>query len=102
MSVVIVASFTPKPGRRDAVRAAILAAVPQVHGEPGCERYSVQEDEEGFVFVERWASREAIAEHEQGEAFRTMVAAVGDELAGPPAVRLLTPMPTGDPAKGEL
>jgi len=54
------------------------------------------------VFVERWVSREAIAEHEQGEAFRTMVAAVGDELAGPPAVRLLTPMPTGDPAKGEL
>ena len=83
MSVVIVASFTPKPGRRDAVRAAILTAVPQVHGEPGCERYSVQEDEEG-------------------EAFRTMVAAVGNDLAGPPAVRLLTPMPTGDPAKGEL
>ena len=102
MSVVVVATFSPKPGRRDAVRAVILAAVPQVHAEPGCERYSVQEDEEGFVFVERWASKEAIAEHEKAEAFRTMVAAVSDDLAGPPGVRLLSALPAGDPGKGEL
>ena len=102
MSIVIVASFSPKPGRRDALRAAFLAAVPKVHAEPGCERYTVQEDEEGFVFVERWASEEALAAHEKAEAFTTMMAAVGDDLAGPPGVRILSPRPAGDPAKGEL
>ena len=102
MSHIIVASFTPKPGRRDAVRAAFLAAVPEVHAEPGYERYSVQEDEEGFVFLERWESEEARLAHERGEAFRTMMAAVTDDLAGPPAVRILDLLPAGDPAKGQL
>ena len=102
MSHVIVASFTPKPGRRDAMRTAFLAAVPEVHAEPGCERYAVQEDEEGFVFLERWESEEARLEHEKGEAFLTMMAAVSDDLAGPPAVRVLDLLPAGDPAKGQL
>ena len=102
MSHIIVASFTPKPGRRDALRAAFLAAVPKVHAEPGCERYTVQEDEEGFVFLERWESEEAMATHEKGAAFTEMMAAVGDDLAAPPGVRILSPLPAGDPAKGQL
>jgi len=101
VSIIIVASFTPKPGRRDALREAFSAAAAKVVSEPGCERYSVQEDEEGFVFVERWASEEAIAEHEKAEAFTTMMAAVTDDLAGPPGVRLLSPLPAEDP-KGSL
>jgi quinol monooxygenase YgiN len=102
MSIVIVASFTPKPGRRDALRTAFLAAVPKVHAEPGCERYTVQEDEEGFVFLERWESEDALATHEKGAAFVEMMAAVGDDLATPPGVRILSPRPAGDPAKGAL
>ena len=35
MSVVVVATITPKPDQVDAVREAILAAVPKVHAEPG-------------------------------------------------------------------
>jgi len=102
VSFVIVATVTPKPGRRDAVRAALLAAVPAVHEEPGCERYSVQEDEQGFVFVERWASEEAMDVHGKGANFTSMMAAISDDLAGPLGVRVLSPLPAGDPAKGEL
>ena len=43
MSVVVVATITPKPDQVDAVREAILAAVPKVHDEPGCELYAVHE-----------------------------------------------------------
>ncbi|MGY1854987.1 putative quinol monooxygenase [Modestobacter sp. SYSU DS0290] len=102
MSFVIVATVHPKPGTRDAIREALLAAVPQVHAEPGCELYSVQEDEEGFVFVERWASEEAMAAHGQGEALRTMMATISDSLAQPLAVRVLRPLPAGDPEKGAV
>ena len=40
VSVVVVATITPKPDQVDAVREAILAAVPKVHDEPGCELYA--------------------------------------------------------------
>jgi quinol monooxygenase YgiN len=40
---VVVATITPQPDQIDAVREAILAAVPKVHAEPGCELYAVHE-----------------------------------------------------------
>ena len=43
MSVVVVATITPKADQVDAVRDALLAAVPRVHAEPGCELYAVHE-----------------------------------------------------------
>ncbi|OMQ14865.1 antibiotic biosynthesis monooxygenase [Modestobacter sp. VKM Ac-2676] len=102
MSFVIVATVVPKPESRDAVREALLAAVPQVHTERGCELYSVQEDEQGFVFVERWADQEAMAGHAQGEALKTLMATVSDHLAQPLDVRVLQPLPAGDPDKGAV
>ena len=102
MSFVIIATVMPRPGTRDAIREALLSAVPKVHAEPGCERYSVQEDEQGFVFVERWASEEAMDTHGKGENFTALMAAIGDHLAAPLGVRVLSPLPAGDPAKGEV
>ena len=54
MSVVVVATITPKPDQFDAVREAILAAVPKVHAEPGCELYAVHEGRGHFLLVELW------------------------------------------------
>jgi len=100
--VVIVATVFPKPGTRDAIREALLAAVPKVHQEPGCERYSVQEDEQGFVFVERWADEQAVQQHGQSPALQEMMAAISDHLAQPLGVRFLNPLPAGDPGKGAV
>ena len=102
MSVVIVATVFPQPGSRDAVREALLSAVPAVHAEPGCERYSVQEDEQGFVFVESWASEDALDTHGKGENFTALMAAISDHLAQPLGVRVLRPLPAGDPGKGAI
>ena len=68
MSVVVVATITPRADQVDAVREAILAAVPQVHAEPGCELYAVHEGDGSFVMIERWESPEALKVHGRAEA----------------------------------
>src|SRR5215218_8408347 len=49
LSITIVATISPKPGRADAVREAFTAAIPKVHEESGCELYALHEDGYGFV-----------------------------------------------------
>ena len=102
MSVVVVATLTPRPGEMEAVREAILAAVPQVHAEPGCELYALHEADGTFVMVERWESPEALAVHGTAEALTTLGGRLQGKLAGAPEVVRLTPVPAGDPGKGTV
>jgi quinol monooxygenase YgiN len=102
VSVVVVATITPKADQVDAVREAILTAVPQVHGEPGCELYALHEGDGSFVMVERWESTEALKVHGRAEALTTLGGAIADKLAAPLDVRRLAPVPAGEPAKGAL
>lgn len=103
MSVVVVATITPQPESRDAVREAILRAVPQVHAEPGCELYALHEADDGtFVMIERWESPEALAVHGKADALRALGGELAGKVAGPPQVRRLTPVPGGDSGKGAL
>jgi len=102
VSVVVVATITPKADQVDAVREAILAAVPKVHAEPGCELYALHEGDGSFVMVERWESPEALKVHGRAEALTTLGGAIADKLAAPPDVRRLAPVPAGEPAKGAL
>jgi quinol monooxygenase YgiN len=102
VSVVVVATITPKPDQVEAVREALLAAVPKVHAEPGCELYAVHEGKGQFVMVERWESAEALKVHGSAEALTTLGGQLADKLDAPLDVRRLTPVPTGDPAKGAL
>ena len=102
MSVVVVATITPKPDHVDAVRDAILTAVPKVHEEPGCELYALHEGDGSFVMVERWESPEALKVHGRAEALTTLGGQLADKLAAPLDVQRLTPVPAGDPDKGAL
>ena len=102
MSVVVVATITPKPDQVDAVREAILAAVPKVHDEPGCELYAVHEGRGEFVMVERWETADALKAHGTAEALTTLGGQLADKLAGAPVVTRLTAVPTGDPVKGAV
>ena len=102
MSVVVVATITPRPEAVDAVREAILAAVPKVHAEPGCELYALHEGDGLFVMVERWESPDALRVHGKAEALTTLGAALADKLAAPLDVRRLTAVPAGDPDKGAI
>lgn len=102
MSVVVVATITPKPDQVEAVREAILAAVPKVHAEPGCELYALHEGKGEFVMVERWESAEALKAHGSAEALATLGGELADKLAGPLDVRRLSAVPAGDAAKGAV
>ena len=102
MSILVVATISPKPGRTDAVREAFTAAIPQVHEEPGCELYALHEDGYGLVLIERWASQEELKAHGAGETFNRLTEGVKEDLTEPLGVRLLSGVPVGDPAKGAL
>ncbi len=102
MSVVVVATITPQPDHVDAVRKAILAAVPKVHAEPGCELYALHEGKDHFVMVERWESPEALKVHGTAEALTTLGGQLAGKLTGAPVVTRLTAVPAGDPVKGAV
>ena len=102
MSVVVVATITPKADQVDAVRDALLAAVPKVHAEPGCELYAVHEGDGQFVMVERWESPEALKVHGRAEALTTLGGQLAGKLAAPVEMRRVAPLPAGDAAKGAL
>ena len=102
MSVVVVATIVPKADQVDAVRTALLAAVPKVHAEPGCELYALHEGDGQFVLVEQWESPEALKVHGRAEALTTLGGQIADKLAGPSDVRRLAPLPAGDADKGAL
>lgn len=105
MSIVVVATITPTPGEEDTVRDALLAAIPQVHAEPGCEKYALHEstgDTTQFVMLERWESIEALAVHGKAPALAELGAAIGNLLAAPLDVKTFTATPAGDTDKGAI
>lgn len=102
MSVVVVASITPKAGQEDAVRAVLLAAVPKVHAEPGCELYSLHEGDGRFWFLEKWESQDALSVHSRGEALAEMGGALRGLTEGGSEVHRLTALPAGDAGKGAV
>lgn len=102
MSVVVIATLTPKPEKIDEVREALTDVVPLVHKEPGCELYTLHEANGAFIFVEQWSDPEALKVHSAAPAVTGVFAKIGDYLAAPPDVRLAQAIPAGDDAKGRL
>ncbi|BBX07217.1 putative quinol monooxygenase [Mycolicibacterium aichiense] len=102
MPVVVVASFTVKPESVDAVREACKKAVAAVHDEPGCDLYAVHEGDKTFVFVEQWADEDALKTHSTAPGVTTLFGEIGEHLDGAPDIKMLTPIPAGDPAKGQV
>ena len=102
MPDVVVATLTVKPESVDTVRNILTTAVEEVHEEPGCQLYSLQQSGETFVFVEQWADPEALKAHSTAPAITKMFTTAGEHLAGPPDIKMLEPVPAGDPSKGQI
>ena len=103
MPVIVVATIRPLPEHRDEVRAALAAAIPQVHGEEGCELYALNQKDDRFVMIERWASRAALQTHSTDSAgLQKLNAELKGKLEAPLDVLVLEPVPAGEPAKGAL
>jgi quinol monooxygenase YgiN len=102
MPVVVVASFTAKPESTAVVRSACRAAIEAVHDEPGCELYSLHQTGDTFVFIEQWADADALKVHGTAPAIGVLFGAIGEHLSGAPDIKMLEPVPAGNPAKGQL
>ncbi|MGE0218853.1 putative quinol monooxygenase [Mycolicibacterium sp.] len=102
MPVVVVATLIAKPESVDTVRNACTKAIEAVHDEPGCDLYSLHEADGTFVFVEQWADAHALQTHSGAPAVAALFGTVGELLQSPPDIKVLQPVPAGDPAKGQL
>jgi quinol monooxygenase YgiN len=102
MPIVVVATLTVKPDSVDTVRDILTTAVEEVHGEPGCQLYSLHQTGETFVFVEQWADEEALKAHSTAPAVAKMFTAASEHLAGAPDIKMLQPVPAGDADKGQI
>jgi quinol monooxygenase YgiN len=102
--VIVVATFTAKPGMGDTVEVGLRDAILQTHHEQGCLLYALHRgtaDPDALVFIERWTSAESLAEH-AAQPWVTGLSALADLLTGPPRVEIFRALPAGDSVKGRL
>jgi quinol monooxygenase YgiN len=104
MSIIIVATITPKPNCTGDVIAALEQAADAVHGtEHGCPLYALHESADGaLVMIEKYADQAAFEAHRTGPALKALISELSAKLAGPMDVKILTPRPAGNPDKGVL
>jgi len=102
MSVVVVATIVPLPEHRDAVIAAFKETIEHVHDEDGCELYSLNVAPDRLIMIEKWASREALANHSRGVNLAALNPRLAGKVSGAPEVIVLEQAPAGDPVKGAL
>ena len=102
MPVIVVATIKPLPEHRDEVRAALAAAIPQVHGEDAvsCTRSTRKtpvRDDRALGQPRRPQT------HSTGSAgLQKLNAELKGKLDAPLDVVVLEPVPAGEPAKGAL
>ncbi|ACB95945.1 putative quinol monooxygenase [Beijerinckia indica] len=93
--ISLVAIVTAKPGTEAQVQAAIGQVVEPSRAEAGNISYIPHRDLDNparFVFVERWASRAALAEHEKTAHFQAFAGTVVPLLAEPLQIIILQPL----------
>jgi quinol monooxygenase YgiN len=102
VTVVVVATVHPAPGRTDEVRAALLRAVPRVHAEDGCELYALHESADRLVLIEKWTSSEVLATHAAAEALADLRGELDGLTTGDLDIQVLAPVVAGTPNQGAL
>jgi quinol monooxygenase YgiN len=102
--VVVVGSFTAKPGKEDEALEAFRALVEPTHGEDGCILYALHQgsdDPAKLAFVERWASRELLGAHLESDHVRAILARA-EELFDGADIVVYDAQPGGEEKKGSL
>ncbi len=92
-AISLVAIVQAKAGEEQAVETAIRACVLATRKEADNLSYIAHRDLDvagRFVFVERWASRAALATHEKEPHFLALVEALAGKTAGPISVSILS------------
>jgi quinol monooxygenase YgiN len=101
--VVVVATITPKPEHRDAVRAAFSRAIARTHAEDqGCLLFALHESEAGFCMIEKWATAKDLEVHGTGGAIAELGPVLREGLAARPDVKVFKAVPAGTEEQGRV
>ena len=88
MSVIVVATLIPKPGRLREIIDAFEVVNGLVHDEPGCELYALHSDGERVVMIERWTTVADLDAHGSSAAMDELARLRGDSVASVEVLRL--------------
>ncbi|SDT15468.1 Quinol monooxygenase YgiN [Friedmanniella luteola] len=102
-TVVVVAVFTAAPGKLDALRSALVEAIPGVHAEAGCELYAIHDAPDDQIYMlEKWTSVDLLDAHGHGPAVARLQELTAGLTVAPPQVLRMTPIPAGTAEQGLL
>jgi quinol monooxygenase YgiN len=89
-TVHVVATFLAELGKGDELEKILLELIAPTRGEPGCIRYDLMRSLKGetveLVFIEEWASEEALDAHGQMPYIQGLRPRIKDLVGSPPRV----------------
>lgn len=93
MTIYLIARVQAQAEHRGAVEAELRRMVAASRAEPGCLRYDLFVDQDGgagFSLVEAYADQAAVEAHRASAHYQAFRGRIGDWLAAPTAVQVLT------------
>jgi quinol monooxygenase YgiN len=103
--LVVVGSFTAKPGKEAEAAEAFKALIEPTHGEEGCILYALHQgadDPRRLAFVERWASRDALDAHLASPHIQDVLARAEELFGDSGEIILYESLPGGETKKGSI
>ena len=101
--VIVTAVFRPASEAKEALIAALRAAIPAVHEESGCILYAIHDADDGtIVMLEKWSSRAELDAHAAGPAVERLDALIAPHIASPVVVTTMTPLSAGTDHQGAI
>src|SRR5689334_4620701 len=103
--VVVVGSFKAEPGKEAEALQAFKDLVAPTHAEDGCILYALHQgadDPSRLVFIERWASREALDAHLKTPHIAAVLEIAPDLFGESGDITVFEAVPGGEPVKGSL
>lgn len=102
-AVIVVVEFVPVPGKAHQLREGLVASIPAVHAEEGCELYSIQATgDDRIIMIEKWTTAELLDRHSASPAVEALNRRLDGLLESTPTVRRLVPIAAGTPEQGVL
>ncbi len=103
--IVVVGSFTARPGREREAADAFVALMEPTHQEDGCILYALHQgadDPRRLAFVERWSSREALEAHLASPHIQEVLARAEELFSDGGDIVVYEARPGGETKKGSI
>jgi len=103
--VVVVGSFSARPGKERETEEAFRAVLEPTHAEQGCVLYALHrgvDDPRRLTLIERWDSREALDAHLSSPHINELLARADDLFGDSAEIVVYEPLPGGETRKGSL